>query len=385
LRAICGLITAALALLPMAPPAAAAVDPVSTTFQVDPAHDGAVTFSTRFAPPLKRRWSIDLGGPVSYPVVADNLALVIVGGLMRGPIGSRLAAIDIDTGKIAWQKLIGGSFGQAYLASDNGKVFLTTLEGPIQAFDAKTGRLLWLNKPLDQFFFNFVPVASDGYLFAGGSFSGTTLYKLNEANGKVVWSHLFDGGGGNAVTLADSLVILPMPCNVPAFDRNSGLQVWYFSSGCSGGGGALASYYQHRLYAADVNIGSGVILDTSNGKQSGPLAGAAPAFYGSVRFDLSHKSIVASNISTGNRNWSYRPNGDGFFIPPIIVNGHVYALSNGGNLYVNAALDGRLEQTITLGFGNQSAIIGAPWTGLGVGSGVLLVPNGTRLSAFGSR
>jgi len=380
LRSIYVLITAALALLPMARPAIAGVDPVSTTFQVDPAHDGSVTFSKRFAPPLKRRWSLDLGGPVSYPVVAGNLAIVIVGG---GSIGTHLVAVDIDTGKVIWQKPVSVTLGASYLASDNGKVFLTTFQGPIQAYNATTGRLLWgEGKPQFLYQFDFVPVAAGGYLFTGETESGTTLYKLNETNGRLIWQKGLNGGG-KGVTLADSLVVLPMLCNVPAFDQNSGLQIWYFYSGCSGGGGAVAAYYKHRLYAPQAGGETGLILNTGNGKQSGVLPGSAPAFYGDTLFAVSGESIAASNIFTDNLTWFYTPKDDGFSIPPIVINGNVYSLSNKGVLHVNARLDGRSEQTITLGLGSQETIIGAPWTGLGVGSGILLVPSGTGLFAFG--
>jgi len=375
------LLAAAMALLPTARPAPAAVDPVSTTFQVDPAHDGSVTFKEPFAPPLKKRWSLDLGGPVSYPVVVGNLAIVIVGG---GSIGPHLAAIDIDAGKLVWQKSVSVTLGASYLASDNGRVFLTTLQGPIQAFKGSTGLLLWSDKLLGQAFFDFVPVVSGDYLFTGGTESGTTLYKLKGANGRVVWQHLLNGGG-KGVTLADSLVVLPMLCNVPAFDLNSGQQIWYFYSGCSGGDGEVASYYKRRLYAPQAGGETGLILNTVNGKQSGVLPGATPAFYGDTLFAVSGESIAASNIFTENLTWFYTPKDDGFSIPPIVINRHVYSLSNKGVLHVNAALDGRSEQTITLGLGSQSSFIGAPWTGLGVGSGVLLVPSGTGLFAFGPK
>src|SRR6185312_10226144 len=97
-------------------------------------------------PPLKQRWSVDFGGPVSYPVVAGNLVIVVA----NGPFGTHLAAFDISTGKPVWQKLINGIFsgsiGAPYLAYDNGRLFLITAEGPLQAFNAATGRALWLTR-----------------------------------------------------------------------------------------------------------------------------------------------------------------------------------------------------------------------------------------------
>src|SRR5271155_2099222 len=111
----------------------------STTFQVDPAHDGIITFSKPFAPPLKMKWSINLQGTISYPIVSDSLVIV----LTTGPVGTRMVAINAATGKITWQKLVDGTGGGAFIASDNGRLFLATAAGPFQAFDAATGHSLW--------------------------------------------------------------------------------------------------------------------------------------------------------------------------------------------------------------------------------------------------
>jgi len=111
----------------------------STTFQVDAAHDGIVNFSKPFAPPLKKKWSINLQGPVSYPVVSGGMVIVVT----AGPVGTRLVAINEGTGKIGWQKLIDGTGNGGFIASDGDKLFLTTFSGPFQAFDGATGRPLW--------------------------------------------------------------------------------------------------------------------------------------------------------------------------------------------------------------------------------------------------
>src|SRR5437016_3739534 len=43
----------------------------STSFQADAAHDGALSVAG-LNPPLRRRWSANLGGQVSYPLVAGE-------------------------------------------------------------------------------------------------------------------------------------------------------------------------------------------------------------------------------------------------------------------------------------------------------------------------
>ncbi len=380
MRANCLLMVVALALMPTANETMGATLAVSTTFQVDPAHDGSVNFSTPFNPPLKMRWSLDLAGPVSYPVVVGNLAIVIVGE--GGAIGTHLAAINTETGKIVWQKLVSGNAGISYLASDGAEIYLAPRFGPFQAFDGATGEPLWLGQlPANQVNFNFVPVASEGLVFSGGTESGATVFARDETNGVVRWTQNLLGGVPG-VTLGDQVVFLPIPGSVSANSVGSGNQIWY-SSSSQPIPGLVASYYRHRLYVPDANGGTGIILNAYNGKLIGTLYGSFLAFYGSYLFAISRDSLIASNISTGNRLWSYTANNDNFTNPPIAINGYVYSLSYKGVLYVNAAPSGRLVQTVNIGLGNQPYPPSAPWSGLGIASGVLLVPSGSILAAFG--
>jgi outer membrane protein assembly factor BamB len=356
--------------------AAGVPDSVSSTYQIDPAHDGAVTFSKPFAPPLKMLWSVDLGGPISYPVVVGNLVIVIA----DGPIGTHVVALNTATGKPVWQKIISGDFSSSYIASDNGMLFLTTFNGPFQAFNAATGKSLWSAQLPDQLFFDFVPVAADGYVYTGGDESGTDVYKLNESTGAVVWKHTLIGGG-RGPTLGDGKVFLPMPCNVPAFDAVTGRQIWYFYDGCDGGGGEVAAYFHGLLYAPDVNIGSGVVLNGHTGKSVGSLSGHIPAFYKLSSYGISGSSLVATSISTGNLKWFFTRK-DTFSNPPIVINGNVYTLSDQGNLYVNGGQKGGLLQSFKIGLGSESSIAQGPSSGLGAGNGMLFVPSGSKLAAF---
>jgi hypothetical protein len=66
-----------------------------------------------------------------------------------------------------------------------------------------------------------------------------------------------------------------------------------------------------------------------------------------------------------------------------VINNATYTLSDKGTLYINSGWSGRLLQSIKIGFGSQSSVGGAPSTGLGYGNGLLLVPSGSKLVAFG--
>jgi len=362
-------------------PAIAQVDVTSSTFQIDAAHDGLVRFSKPFSPPLKMRWSVNLGGPVSYPVVNGGLVTV----LTTGPVGSLLVTLNAANGKIVWRKIVEGDYTSDYLAADNGKIFLTTFGGPFQAFDAPSGRLFWSNQLPGEVFFNYVPIVAGGYLFAGGDESGTIIYQLNEATGVVRWQHVLNGGGIGP-TMGDNKVFMPIPCAVVAYVPTSGRQVWNFSTGCDGGGGAIASYYRQRLYAPDVDVLSaataGVILNTATGARVGSFEGTAPAFYGSTSYTISGTSLVSNDITTGKLRWSYQPKNDTISFPPILINGNAYTISDQGTLSVNAGGNGRLLQSLHIGLGGATNLPQVPSTGLGVAGNLLLVPSGNILAAF---
>jgi outer membrane protein assembly factor BamB len=124
--------------------AATAESQYTTTYQIDPAHDGNINFTTAFKPPLKAAWSIDLGGAMSYPIVAEGLVFVAVSPGSSNP--GLLVAVDLATGKIHWEK----ASDSGYLAYDGGRLYFIDMDGPLQAFAAKIGAPLWSTQLPDQ-------------------------------------------------------------------------------------------------------------------------------------------------------------------------------------------------------------------------------------------
>jgi outer membrane protein assembly factor BamB len=358
------------------PVLAAAVAQGSSTYQVDPAHDGSITFPTRFAPPLKKRWSVDLGGPVSYPVAEGNLTFVIAGGA----VGAHIVALNTKTGKTVWQRLVNGDYASSYLAYDDGRLFVSSENSPLQTLDAASGRLLWsVDLGIS---FGFVPVASNGLVYAAGSNGSALAYGLLERNGSVYWGREFVSGGSGA-TLGAKYLYFPIPCDVPAMNPTTGHVAWNYYGGCSGAGGAIAAYYRNVLYVpnSDNSAGGGIIFNANTGRVLDGYFGGLPAFHANQGYSISGRSLVATNIVTGNITWSAIPK-TAVSMPPIVVNGNVYTLSNSGLVYVNNGVTGKLVQAINVGLGTTNQPNAAPFSGLGVGPGVLLVPSGTVLAAF---
>jgi outer membrane protein assembly factor BamB len=348
----------------------------SVAYQINNGHSGKITFSTPFSAPLKKAWSVKFQGTLSYPIVADGVVIVSVNSSGNTP--ALLVALDLKTGAVKWQK----AEPYSYSAYDKGKLFFTNFSGPLQAVEARTGAQIWSTQLPYQFFFNYVPVAGNGSVFTGGDESGVTLYQVDEETGVLGWSQELAGGGAG-VTLGDGKVFFAIPCDVAAFTPTSGSLVWNWSTGCDGGGGAVAAYYRGRVYAPGVNIESGLILNAATGAVTGNLNSNSllPAFSGSLAFSVSGSDVLATKLSSSNLAWLAALSGT-FSEPPIVVNDLVFALNTAGELYVLDAATGVVKQKIMVGLGGGTAAGYGDYGGMGAGEGYVVVPSGAVLAAF---
>src|SRR5215471_5340079 len=101
--------------------------------QVDAAHSGRISFENGFTGPLRRTWSVDLGGPVSYPLVVNGFVYVTVGN-NGGAYGSKLFAISLGTGRTIWEHDIAGTYFISNAAYDHGRVYVVNDDGVVTAF-----------------------------------------------------------------------------------------------------------------------------------------------------------------------------------------------------------------------------------------------------------
>jgi outer membrane protein assembly factor BamB len=345
----------------------------STAYQINPAHSGNITFTTPFAVPLKKAWSVDFGGAVSYPIVAEGMVFVSVA---NSPAGTPLlVALDLQTGKVAWEKAI----DSGYLAYDSGRLFFTDFNGPLQAFEAKSGRPLWSTQLPNQYYFNFLPIAAFGSVFAGGDESGTSVYQVDEANGQLGWTQFLDAGGAGA-TLGNGAIFFSVPCDVPAYDIKTGAVKWNYSTGCDGGGGSVAAFYQGYVFAPGSGGSAGVILKASNGAVVGGLSTQLPAFYGTLSYTATSSGVVAANFKTGDVAWEFGTK-ETLTGSPIVINGTVFVASTAGHILVLSGSTGKLLQTLYQGVGTGGGYDGS-FAALAAGQGYLVAPTGNVLAAY---
>jgi outer membrane protein assembly factor BamB len=250
--------------------------------------------------------------------------------------------------------------------------------GLLIALDATTGKQVWSAQMTGQYFFNSPPVASDGRVYLNGLESGGTTYAVDERNGNVVWTAgTFDGSDGT-VAVWYGIVYEAEACSqTTAWAGSSGAPLWHYSTGCTGGGGAVPVVYGERLYVRDWAQGN-TILDITTGKAVGSFTTTLPpAFSDGVGYYLQAGTLRAITTDTSTVKWSFA--GDGkLSTAPVVAGAYAYVGSSAGELY---ALDGNGMQVWATNVGG--AINSAAETNsMTVAEGVLLVPVGNKLLAY---
>ncbi|HWA91571.1 MAG TPA: PQQ-binding-like beta-propeller repeat protein [Rhizomicrobium sp.] len=346
-------------------------------YQINPAHDGQTKFKKPFQGPLKQKWARNLGGEISTPFGADGMVFAVV----HINSGAQLYALNPKTGATIWHKTVNSSYF-ANATYDNGRVFVLNANGLLQAYASDSvGTPQWAKQMPGSNDWDAPPTAYKGRVYLTSN-SGVTA--VDEATGSVVWTK--GSGGSTSPAIGDGGLFLDMDCSHYRLSLKKGKLVWNDNTGCGGGGGANAAYFNGRDYTQDTG-GGDMILDAKTGDLIGPYsAWFPPAFWtpasgNPVAFAVSDHDLNSFDTVTGNNGWSLQAD-DFFSVPPLVVNDTVVAGTSGGTLYAIDAATGTHVWSIELG-----SYIGMDWigfTGMGVAPSVnaVLVPAGQTLYAF---
>ena len=361
----------------------------STAYQVDARHDGSVVDSKVGAPPLTKKWSRDLGGSVSYPIVADGR--VFATAVSPSGHGTTLYAVNAATGKDAWAPVgLGGTYPWSALAYGGGRLYALNGDGVMTAFDPATGAKIWTAALPGQYSFTSPPTYAGGVVYTGGAGSGGTLYAVDAASGAVRWKQSVMNGDESSPAVTPTGVYVSYACEQTyAFDPASGNPIWHHATDCEGGGGRTPVLGDGGVWVRDdgvktptvLNAATGVVRDTYAAGGSSP----APAFDGRQGYFVDGGVLQERYAPTLATRWTFK--GDGrLTTAPIVVNGYVYVGSQTGHLW---ALNGATGKSV------WSTSVGAPintpdehnpsqpLTGLGAGNGVVVVPATNLLVAYG--
>jgi len=354
----------------------------AVAYQISIAHAG-YSADTSIAAPLSQKWSVSFGGGVSYPLIVGNKVFVTVANSGGAP-GSELYALSKKTGKTIWSQPITSTRPWSNAAYDAGQVFVVNWDGEMLAYNATTGALNWSEQLPGQYSFSSPPTASKGVVYVGGAGEGGTLYAVSETDGTVLWTQPVENGDNSSPALNASSVFVSYACGLTySFNRTTGAQQWFSNSSCEGGGGKTPVVQGGKVYARDPILGN-KLLNAKTGASDGTFqAGPAPAFDGSTGLFLYNGTLTAS--AGGATQWTFTGDG-GLDTAPLAVGNTVYEGSLSGELYglnvtsgsvvwstnVGAAINGPDEQNVAQGL-----------TGLGAGGGLLVVPAGDQLVAYG--
>ncbi len=355
----------------------------AAAFQINPAHTGAINFaSVNF--PSSAVWSTDVGGTPSYALIVQGKVIVTVE--IGGAAGStQLVALDQGTGAVVWGPVAIAGLGNA--AYDAGQVFVLSApfgaSATIEAFDVTTGQMHWSTQPAVHATDFAAPTAANGVLYIASFEGGNNLYALDEKTGAVVWTQSTDGGAGSIPAVSADGVYVSYGCGVYDFRPATGESIWQNTIGCSGGGGATPVVANQLLYSPGGSFGNNESIYTA---ETGILTGtyasdSPPAINANMGYFLQSRTLNAVTNANSTRQWSFTGDGqlDG---APIAVNQYVFIGSYSGNLY---ALDGTSGQQLwaaTLPAPITVGDIELPFSGLSAGDGLLVVPAGTKVTAY---
>jgi outer membrane protein assembly factor BamB len=364
-------------------------------FQINETHTGSSS-SPGLIPPLKQKWSVNFGWPISYPLIADGKVFVTV---KNAPVtsGTTLFALNAGDGSMLWSinlNLGGPNFWSA-LCYENGRVFVLTREGRLAAFDGSTGSVIWSQQLPGQFSFTSPPTVFQGVVYAGGTGNGGTAYAVSADNGNVLWAVPLANAGSSSPAVTTEGVYLSYLCiNVYKLNPANGSQIWRDYVACGSGSGRVPVLYNNRLYVRSPGSNTDWIYDSQTGGIFDTfMSKSAPAFSGNMGFFLNgprtfgtYGTLEGRNVNSNLVYWSFT--GDGALQSSVlVVNDYVYVGSNTGKLFAVEAATGHQVWSTTAGTSipyvdevNSSQ----PITGFAAGEGILVVPTSTTLVAYES-
>ncbi len=248
--------------------------------------------NTRNVANLKEAWTYQLAAPHGYfnaqLLRSDEVTPIVVKGVMYLPAGSRIVALEADSGKEVWSYDRRGTQpstrGVAYWpgdANDAPRIIFTTFDNKVEELDAATGEL--------------VPGFGEG---------GVITLDVGYVGVPTVF--------GDVMYLGATVGELPVgPAgDTRALDIRTGRILWVFHTvprpGEVGHGSWLNDGWKGR---SGTNVWSWYMtVDPKTDTLYMPVGGSSPNYYGGDRpgNDLFGNSLVAVDARTGKLKWYFQ-------------------------------------------------------------------------------
>lgn len=298
---------------------------------------------------LQIRWVLPFkNGVMSDIEVKDGAAYLVAGD-------GHLYSVDTETGRVNWRYDVHTTMASRPTIAE-GKVFVTTADDVVYAFEAKSGKWLWHFRRRSGSTATVkgasAPLVDKGEVLAG--LSDGFLVSLNVSDGQLKWEKRLHEQSKfmdvDAKPILENGVIY-----IPSYDgalyalrRKDGDAIWRFDSG----GGRQAVLDGSRIYLPSSD-GHVYALDKSTGKQIWrfELDRGVPTDVAVTRnhiiFGSSHQYLYAVEKANGKGEYRYNAgSGSGFYGAPVYDprRERLYILSGFGNLYSFSLYGHALDQ-----------------------------------------
>jgi len=368
--------------LPTSPPAA------STAFQVDHTHAGHLALGIAPALPLTNRWSTSFAGRVSYPVVDDGRVFVVADGSNppNAVLGPSVYALDVNSGATLWGPLdLPSNYRWAAHTYANGKLFVLSASGLLRAVNAATGALVWSKQMPGEMGYSAPPVAVNGLVYL--STGQGQMFAVDQEDGSMVWTAPVANGMDSSPTLGSDGLYVSYACDTYRLDPFSGDTLWRYRGNCASGGGGMTAALSGNKILARVFTGSGEVFRAFN-VQDGAILGSfsptsRPSVAGGTAYFVSNGVLHAVDIATNATLWTYTADPN-LNTAPLVIDSMIAVGSSTGAVYLidavtgNPLWNGMAEAGVSPTYEGKAGIP----TGLGAGSGYLLVPGGNTLTGW---
>ncbi|MFO1466223.1 MAG: PQQ-binding-like beta-propeller repeat protein [Steroidobacteraceae bacterium] len=305
--------------------------PAATAYRMTERHDGVLITTNGIQHPgaSSPNWTVDLGAPVSYPLIANGTVFVTTAN-PDGSYGNRLYALDAHSGAKLWGPVsIAGVYFGSGLTYENGRVFVLMFNGVVSAFNAADGGALW-NTQLSGNWYEGSPNAYGGMVFINGDGG---LSALDESSGSILWTN---GMGASTefsspAVSSEGVYTEGSSCFVSAFDPADGTRQWQSQSTCSPSFGYTPSVRDGTVFGRS---GTSIdLFDAITGNYSVSLGSArAPAITATALIALNAGTLSSTRLSDRVQTWTYT--GDGNLVTaPVVVNDTVFVGSSSGKVF----------------------------------------------------
>jgi outer membrane protein assembly factor BamB len=363
---------------------AAPVSPPATAYRITEGHDGVLTTSNGISYPAQSspRWTVDLGAPVSYPLIAGGMVFIATAN-PDGTYGNRLYALNAMTGATVWGPVaVAGTYFGSGLTYDGGRVFILMFDGALRAFNASNGAALWTTH-LPGYWYDASPNAYGGIVFVVGNGG---LSAVAEATGNIMWTTISAGSTDwdSPAISSEGAYVESGGCLAGAYKPSSGTPIWEAQSPCVGPWGYTSIVKNGILFGRTGR--SLTLFDAATGIQTGELgSGSAPAVTSTAVIALNSGTLSSTRLSDLAPTWTF--SGDGQLVTaPVVVNDTVFVGSKSGNVY---GLEAGTGSQVWVGMSpqpiNADSENGGPMppSGPAAGEDLLIFSTGHGLVAWG--